>query len=314
MTRRIQLRGLDPLFFSHPLDLSARQAMEAVPLAPQLLSALSAAISERSMMYEKLGNCLRVGPRQYPDLYRRFVELAGVLDVPRLPHLFVNNDPEVNASAEGMEQYFVTVTGRALDCFSEGELDFILAHELGHIKCDHMKWRSVAGMLKVLGAAGIGVILQQVSGPLAGLLAIGGVAALVGAELAILEWSRKAEFTADRAGLLGCQDIEAAQSALAKLTTGVALFQESIDLDSMVDQAYAFDDGVQQSLVAKLLRLQSLLHQTHPYTPIRVRDIRAWHAAGIPDRIVAGEGRRWEFGESPYLGAGEFGAPPPPPE
>lgn len=285
--------------------------MEAVPLAPQIASALSGAVSERIALHERLSSSLRVCPRQYPSLYRRFVELAGVLDLPRLPQLFVSSEAAVNAYAEGIERYQVCVTGMALDIFTERELDFILAHELGHIKCDHMKWNAVARQLQILGVAGISLLIQHLSGPLASLLAIGGVTALLAAKQAILEWSRKAEFTADRAGFLGCQDIEAAQSALSKLTTGTALYREPIDLDAFVEQAYALDEVAQESLMMKLLHLQVLMQQTHPYTPIRVRDIRAWHASGIPDRIFTGEGRRWELGEMPF-GSGVELEPPPP--
>jgi Zn-dependent protease with chaperone function len=76
------------------------------------------------------------------------------------------------------------------------ELLFILGHELAHIKCGHCKYL-------VLTNATVDTIVNQ------------GIAAL--ADVAFKFWSRKAEFTCDRGGVLACRNPQAAMKALAKL-------------------------------------------------------------------------------------------------
>jgi Zn-dependent protease with chaperone function len=276
----------------HPYDQAARARMEAIPLLPQVTSWVSGAVSERVILQEHLSSGLRVTPRQYPRLYRRFVGLASVLDVPRLPQLFVVSGSSPNAYAMGEVDYSVGITGAALDVLTDGEVDFLLAHELGHIKCDHMRWRSVAQALVVLGAGGLTLLVQNSGGGLAGtLITVGGSAALLAAAIAIMEWSRKAEFSADRAGLLGCQDLEAAQSTLSKLTVGTLNYPEPIDRSEVLLQADALEEAIQESVAARMIHYGRMLSQTHPYLPLRVRDIGLWHSVGEFGRIVDGAGR-----------------------
>ena len=309
MPARVQLRGLHHLHVTHPFDAGARRKMEMVPLVPQVGEFLSGAVDERREQFKNLSSALRVGPRQYPDLYRRFVGLAAVLDVPKLPHLFVTGDPELNARASGVRDYTVSVTGQLLDVMTEEEVDFILAHELGHIKCDHMKWKQVAHQSTLLGVTGITVLSQGIGGALGGWVAAGGMLAAIAATIAILEWSRKAEFSADRVGLLGGQSLDAALSALAKLSVGTVQYRERIDVQELQNQALALEDLVEDSLVAKLSKFAAMLHQTHPYIPMRLQEIERWHAAGDYARLLSGEGRG-EIGGS----EGVWGlAPPPPP-
>lgn len=300
------MRGLDHRAFMHPYDQAARARMEAIPLLPQLSSWISGTISERMSLQEHLSSGLRVTPRQYPRLYRRFVGLASVLDVPRLPQLFVVSGSSPNAFAMGEVDYSVVVTGAALDVLTDREVDFLLAHELGHIKCDHMKWKTVAYSLAALGAGGLTLLIQNSGGGLAGsLISVGGTAAILAAAIAIIEWERKAEFSADRAGLLGCQDLEAAQSMLAKLTVGTLNYGEPIDRSEVLLQADALEEAIQESFIARMIHYGRMLSQTHPYLPLRVRDIGLWHSVGEFDRILNGGGRM------PPAPAGHF--PPPPP-
>jgi len=60
------------------------------------------------------------------------------------PHLFIQNDPFPNAYTYGYTNPFVVVTTGLLKDFDEDELTFILGHELGHFKCGHTLYNTVA--------------------------------------------------------------------------------------------------------------------------------------------------------------------------
>ncbi len=49
-------------------------------------------------------------------------------------------------------------------------------------------------------------------------------------------WSRQAEYTADRGGLIACKDLAASQRALARLVIGPELF-DRVNIEEFVQQA-----------------------------------------------------------------------------
>lgn len=289
----LQLKGLDPRRYAHPLDVEARKKLDALPMA-QAIASLLGSLVDTQTQYELLASAVRLGPRQYPSLYRRFVALASALDCPTLPSLYLRQSREVNAWASGISNLVVVLECGLLDLLSDAEVDFVMGHELGHVCAQHMKWQSIAYSLVTLGAMG-----QSALGPLAPVAGL----AIIGAQIAILDWSRKAEFTADRAGLLACQSIDSSLSALGKLAAGTMRSIETVDLEVLVNQGGSLDELTDNSLVAKMLRLQSLMSMTHPYIPVRVHDLKLWHESGEYGSVLADHGCK----------PGTPSPPPPPP-
>src|SRR4029450_5094119 len=84
-------------------------------------------------------------------------------------------------------------------------LRVLVSHELGHVMSGHALYRTIAAILALISLGALPT--------LAGL-------AVLPIRLAFLEWSRKSELSADRAGLLGVQDIVAAQRLDMKMAGG----------------------------------------------------------------------------------------------
>ena len=98
---------------------------------------------------------------------------------------FINSSQELNASC-GFDGKEITIelNSGIIKAFTESELMFIIGHEFGHALFNHHSLPRAYG------------IYQNVS------LAPSKV-------LKLMSWSRQAEISADRVGLLCCGDIEA---------------------------------------------------------------------------------------------------------
>ncbi|HEU4762467.1 MAG TPA: hypothetical protein VFS74_09105, partial [Gemmatimonadales bacterium] len=106
---------------------------------------------------------------------------------------------------------------------------------------------------------------------------------------AFLEWSRKSELSADRAGLLGIQDVTIAQGLDMKMAAGGRgeEFTAQLNVEAFMAQAneYAYNnEGL--DVVYKLLNTLAL---THPMHTVRAAELQRWVAAGEYDRIMRGE-------------------------
>jgi hypothetical protein len=113
--------------------------------------------------------------------------------------------------------------------------------------------------------------------------------AVLPVRLAFLEWSRKSELSADRAGLLGAQDIVAAQRLDMKMAGGGRGpgFAAQLNVDAFMQQAHEYagsSEGL--DVVYKLL---STLALTHPMHTVRAAELQRWVSSGEYDRIVRGE-------------------------
>ncbi len=156
----------------------------------------------------------------------------------------------------------------------DDELRVLLSHELGHVMSGHAFYRTIAAILVLVS-----------TGALPGLAGI----ALLPIRLAFLEWSRKSELSADRAGLLGSQDPRSSQSLFMKMAGGVRppYNDGQLDLDTYMAQANEYVGSNEGFDV--LYKLLSTLMVTHPMHTVRAAELQGWIATGDYDRIMRGE-------------------------
>lgn len=117
--------------------------------------------------------------------------------------VFVHPELRIRAAAVPAppEPPAIVLSARLLETFTDTELRFVLGHELGHLACEHFALPLPA---TAMAADDSGKLLGR------------------SVALGLYVWSRAAEVSADRAGLLCARDAEAAASALFKLTTGLS--------------------------------------------------------------------------------------------
>lgn len=98
-------------------------------------------------------NSIRIGPRQFPEIWDRYVALGEKLGMTRLPALYVaNGNGVVNAyalSCNTRRNYVVLHAEIAhLVDRSPQMVEFVMAHELAHHKLRHVAlWRQVIAII-----------------------------------------------------------------------------------------------------------------------------------------------------------------------
>lgn len=152
------------------------------------------------------GNGVRIHEKQFPEIYERVVSLSEAMNLKKVPDVFViHSEGAFNAFATRfMGRNVVVIYSEVFELAREQagkELDFIIAHELAHIKRNHV-WKNILTM-----PANFMPFLADA-------------------------YSRACEYTCDRKAAYYIQDGEAAKRALAILSVGKVLYK---DLDE-----YAF--------------------------------------------------------------------------
>jgi Zn-dependent protease with chaperone function len=272
---RQALPQISAVSWEHPADRAALQTLRAVPGVDDLIRKVLALLGgERGIRLLFQGNAIRAGANQFPRLWQLHTEVATTFDWPTVPELYVSQTPFFNAGAYGIDSPFIVVHSAAIELLDEDELRVLLAHETGHVISGHALYRTIAAILAMMS--------------LGALPALAGLAVLP-IRLAFLEWSRKSELSADRAGLLGGQDILVAQRLDMKMAGGGrgAAFTDQLDIEAFMRQAHEYastSEGL--DVIYKLLGTLAL---THPMHTVRAAELQKWVASGEYDRILRGE-------------------------
>jgi Zn-dependent protease with chaperone function len=275
------LTDIDSRSWEHPADRAALNALRMLPGFDEVLKALFGFLGEKPVRLAFQANAVRVSPTQFARVDRLYGKVAQTLDAPDEYPVFVAQTPIVNAGAYGMERPFILLNSGMLGLLDDDELQFVLGHELGHIMSGHVLYTTMMAILFQLAERGFPVV---------------GLAARA-VLFALLEWYRKAELSADRAGALSVQEPDAAMRTMLKLAGGGA--SDETNLPEFIRQA----DDYRQSgdLADQVFKVLNLMGARHPFPVLRVAALRDWFEAGDYDHVLRGEyRRRSEADDHPY--------------
>jgi Zn-dependent protease with chaperone function len=268
---RLCFPEISPRAYEHPADRAALVTLRKIPGFDLVLRKIFGTIGERSLRLIHLASAARVGPDQFPDLWEDYLEACEILGIEEPPELYVSQTPFVNAGAVGVDRPFVVINSAMMILLDREELQAVLGHELGHVLSGHALYKT---MLRLM----IRLMILALQVPVGG-------AVLLTIITALLEWDRKSELSADRAGLLVAQDPEIAFRVQMKLAGGGMTKQMNLDAFAAQAEEYESYGNVLDS-VAKVL---NLMGRTHPFPVLRLNELRRWIDAGGYDAIVGGE-------------------------
>jgi Zn-dependent protease with chaperone function len=256
--------------YEHPADRAATSALHSVPLLDKVVKRLTDLGHERRLRQMVMGNAVRLGADQVPDVWASYVQCASILDLAPIPDLYTINDPTVNAMAIGAKTPIVVVNSSLLSSYTPNEIQTVLGHELGHVLSEHNYYSTALLLLK-----------QFMEGALPRSLLLG--LPIRGMYLALLEWSRAAELSCDRAAALVMGDPVAPCRVLMRLAGGAV---PGMSLEAFMKQAAEYDD--EDDLFSRHTRFWAELNLTHPIAVRRIKELTAWVESGEYARIRAG--------------------------
>ena len=267
--KRIQLKGLQAASFQHPLDQEATRTLSKLKGIDFIIKKIMESGVEWAFRFQKLSSAIRVSPCQFPAIHAIHTEACHILDIPPV-ELFIEQNPVLNAYTAGYTRPAIVVTSGLIDSLNEGELMFVLGHELGHQKCGHTFYhfmaQNLATFISILGQSTFGI------GEQLGRIFV----------MELMEWSRKSEFSADRAGLLVAQNREDALRALGKLAVGSRKIADEINLEELIEQAKEFEE-LESGLTGQFWRFfMGMDGGTHPWLMFRVKEAAVWAEGTLP--------------------------------
>lgn len=271
MPNRVQLVQISSRAWEHPADRAALNTLRAIPGFDEVVRKVAGFFGERGIRQLFLGDAVKVTAGQRPQLNAMWTEVLETLDWAERPELYVSQTPIANAMAVGFDKPFVVIHSGLLEILEEDEVRSVLGHELGHIMSGHPTYTTIAVILMYFGVSNLPFLAA---------------AALLPFQLALLEWSRKSEFSSDRAGLLAVQDLNIVMSAEMKLAGGKA-YGDQLRVEEFTRQAEQYETG--GDAWDTVLKILNTVMRTHPMHTVRAAELLRWQRAGGFDKIMSGD-------------------------
>lgn len=268
--RRRRFPGISSRAYEHPADRSALVALRKLTGFDTVFKALSGLLPERSLRLLFLSDSVRVGEAQFTHLHEMLRDACYVLDLEKVPAMYVTQDPRPNAMCIGLDEPIIVVTTGLVELLDEEEMRAVIGHETGHALSGHSVYRTILLFLT-------GLALKVAWIPL-------GNVAIMAIVTALREWFRKSELSADRAGLLVGQDLRASMRGLMKIAGGNHLHE--MNVDAFLEQAEEYEAG--GDLRDSVLKILNVLPRTHPFTTVRAAELKKWAESRDYQRIMDG--------------------------
>jgi Zn-dependent protease with chaperone function len=267
------LLGLRADEFRHPVDLQATRSLQQLPGLGLLIQNLLGSTAGEMFYLDNIASSIQINEHQLPEVYQLLVQACRILDL-EVPQLYVRQNPVPNAYTFAMQgkKPFIVLHSSLLDLLEPKELQAVIAHELGHLKCNHGVYLTMANLLMLSTS----------------LLPFGGLfyRAL---QDQLLHWLRCAEFTCDRAALLVTQDARTVISVLMKLCGGSPQLAAKLNVDAFLEQARTYEELDSDLWQLELKQLQTL-GRTHPLPVLRAREIERWFRSNTYQQILERHG------------------------
>jgi Zn-dependent protease with chaperone function len=211
---------------------------------------------------ELLGQGVKVGPNQFSRVHALAAECAQTLGI-ATPTVYIVSSATMNAATYGTnDDSFIMVHSALVDKFTDEELRSVIGHECGHIHNKHVVYLTTMHYLTAMASFFVQWIVYPAIVPLR-------------------SWSRRAEITCDRAGMLCSKSLDVSTSTFTKLAIGSNKLHAELNVEEFLAQHQESQEGVG--------RYRELL-SSHPWLPKRVLALRAFAKSDLYKRHAGIEG------------------------
>lgn len=263
MSEKIYLDHLYPSEYEHPFDREALDRLENTRGLDLLTQKVLDAGLESYLRIKYTGDNLQITARTIPEIHALLVEACKIMGMQEVPELYLMLEDKIQSFSSGQKRKMIVISSGSVDLLNDQELLFLLGRELGHMRSNHVVYREMGDSL---------TLVSQIISDLT--LGVGNLLSMP-IKIALMHWYRMSEFTADRAGLLVCQDPEVATQALIKMAGLPTKYHGQFSTEEFRRQANSFSE-IEVKTFNKFIRFLASYENPQPFTVIRGAQLFKW--------------------------------------
>lgn len=214
-----------------------------------------------------LGKTVKVTAKQFPQVYHMIQELCTYEQM-ECPAVYIYEDYYYGAESYGINSYWIELSAKTIQDFSEDELKFVLAREIYKISDGVTRQKTMMEerfkMIRQLAPNE----LEQVS------------------KMSFYHWYRLANYSADNYGYLMCGSIRSSVDAILMMVLNSRMLAGQVDVKEFIGQASEInklDDMVFNYTKAD---------ESVPYAPHRIQSLIAYAVSERGMKAILEKGGR----------------------
>lgn len=256
----------------HPEDASTLKTLKSIPALPKIMEKVFQYGYDEISWSENVTTNLRLSETQMPEIYNHLPPICERLGIP-VPELYLQMSPIANAWTSGHTKTYIVLTLGLIRRVKGEELDAVLAHECGHILCQHVLYQTLANAVFSFGDA--------IADSLVGLV---GNAAMKPIRHALIAWSRASELSADRVACM-FTSAETLARALARISMIPKNIVDIMDIRAWAEQGKDYEALKDGTAWNKIVHWMANSDVDHPYAPVRAYEALLWEKTDTCNRL-----------------------------
>jgi len=256
--------------FQHPKEIQSMKTLKNTKGLERVVKKFYDLGIENIIKLQYTGSGLKLSTKSFPELIRMTETACKILAVNTVPDLYLFRSDQFEATTLGVEKPMIAISTECLNKLSKEELLFIIGREVAQIKCHHILYQE------------IGFIFPELMDALSGItLGLSGVLSS-GLKYALFHWAQMAEYTADRGGLLVCQDLYVVKQMFTKLAGLPEKYWATFNIEELEEQAHDFE-GFTEKTFDKVLRF---LYGNNLWIIPRTQEVIRWVESGEYNKVL----------------------------
>lgn len=255
-----KLENLKVEDFSHPDDTAAMRSMLKSKAVDAFVGYIEEKNSKLVTRMATLGNCVRLTKENAPEVCRVLEDVCSILDYDTVPELYSTRSYKIDIVPSGEERPVFLVSDFVLNHYDRDLLYFDFGRAVTRLKSGKLRYYDAANML--ISTTEPWVLVSD-----AVKMSLGG-------------WMRKSELTADRGGLLACQNYPAAMSFLLNKAGMPIQEAKKTPITDYIEAC-----KIENQLVKVGKNIQTLTNCTG-WANDRILELFTWYASGQYDELL----------------------------
>ncbi len=255
-----KLHGLSVNDFAHPEDLAAVNSLKKIQSIDKLMANIEEKSNQIYIRMITLGNCVRITEQNDPKLFSVVNEVCKILDYDNIPEIYTYRNFGIDVEPSGVDKPVIIIPDFVINNFDENLLYFTVGRAITRLKSGYLKF-FIAAKIMLLATDSIPFVSDAV-------------------KLALSNWLRKSELTADRGGFLACQNFQTATRFLM-CKAGMPLKEtKTVKIHDYIEDC-KFDGGL-----AKMGKAVQTLSNATGWANDRISELFLWNAQGEYGNIL----------------------------
>lgn len=271
--------------FQHPKEVQSLSTLKKTKGLERVVKKFYDMGIENIIKLQYTGSSLKLSQKSFPELFNITRTACEVLGVSQIPELYVHRSEQFEVTTLGVDKPMIAISTECLDKLNETELLFMIGREVAQIKCEHVLYREIGFIFPELMDAISGITLG-----LSGMLSSG-------LKYALFHWAQMAEYTADRGGLLVCQDVHVTKQLFTKIAGLPEKYWATFDIAELEEQARDFK-GFTEKTFDKFMRF---LYGNNLWAIARAQELIQWVESGEYNRLLVNKSSIQRLGYDEFL-------------